>query len=110
MTEYLSEDGDLILELESIRPVDKSTQLSRIQIKSTLRTRKTMSDFDATTSRFTLILIIFAMVQIAIALCQLIFDVYISAHVLMGFGIVFMLLFGVGYIFTKLDPDKILKK
>jgi len=72
--QYLSEDQDLLDELEKIGPMSTGTSLSEqqrkinvIQVKSILKSRKTMVDLDKSNKRYTKAILIFAMVQIFLA-------------------------------------------
>lgn len=75
--QYLPEDQDLIDQLEKIKEMtpgqtaeQHKKDLSSIQIKATLRSRKSMSNFDKSTTVFSKILIVFTIIQIIIALIQ----------------------------------------
>ena len=77
---YLPEDQDLLKELDSIGPLstgqaleEQKKRIQVIQIKASLRNRKSFDKFDKETSTYTIILIVFAMVQIIVALGQFIF-------------------------------------
>jgi hypothetical protein len=74
---YLPEDRDLVEKLESILGSNAACQIdvSKIQVKSTLRTRKTMVDLDASNKRFSYVLGFFAIVQIIIAAFQFLLQV-----------------------------------
>lgn len=79
---YLKEDLDLINEMESIGPMSTGTALSEqqrkidvIQIKSILRSRKTMIDLDQSNKKYSLVILLFAIIQIIIAGLQLVLDI-----------------------------------
>ena len=115
--QYLTEDQDLIDELNSIGIASTGQAFSQqqmkvdaIQIKATLRNRKSMSDMNKSTSRYSLILVIFAMVQIVIALSQFIFDAVTSEHKWTALSLAGFMAFSIWFIFKEFDPDKILKK
>lgn len=111
--QFLAEDQDLLDELSTLGPMQcQSTEerMSSIQIKSTLRGRKSMNDLDKSTSRYSLILIIFAMVQIVIAFCQFIFDSATSAHQWIALGLAIFMAILVCFIFKEFDPDKLLNQ
>jgi hypothetical protein len=84
--------------------------LASLQIKSILRNRKSMVDLDKSTSRYSLVLIIFAMIQIVIALSQFMFDATTSTHKWIALGIACFIAFSIWFIFKEFDLDKILKK
>ncbi len=80
--QYLDEDRDIIEELglsvQGIRDRESSLKesfkvdLSALQIKSTLRNRKTMVDLDKSNKRFSMVILFFAFIQFAIAGFQLV--------------------------------------
>ena len=78
---YLNEDNDLLDELGSMGPTaygvgqaDQSRKLLTIQIKSVLRNRKTADNLDKSTTKFSRVLILLAIVQILIAGFQFVLD------------------------------------
>lgn len=78
---YLPEDKDILDELERAYPSGYRSMvgaevMSALQIKATLRTRKTYQDASITQERFSWVLLIFAMVQIGIALFQFTWSVF----------------------------------
>lgn len=111
---YLVEDQDLLDELDKIKPImsgeDNQIKMNALEIRSTFRNRKTMSDMDKSTSRFSLILVVFAMVQIVIALSQFIFDAVTSNHKYIAAGLAVFMIIAIWFIFNAFDPDKIIKK
>lgn len=75
-------------------------------------TRRFMESFrkaDRSTTRYTLILAIFAMIQIVVAMCQMLFDFETSGHFLISLGVVLLCAISIVAILTGLDPDKILR-
>lgn len=79
---YLSEDQDLLDRFNNIdiytsgAGLEKAKHIvSKIQIESVLRSRKTTVDLDQSNKRFTLAIIFIAVVQLLIALFQFGFDV-----------------------------------
>jgi len=78
--QYLSEDQDLLDELGKINPSndydqENNRKLNSIQIKSILRSRKTMVDLDKSNKRYTKALLIFVMAQILLAGLSLILNI-----------------------------------
>ncbi len=76
---YLEEDKDLLNEIDDMNikmsPEVYSQEkrmriLQEIQIKSILRSRKTNSDMDKSTTRFSFVLIFVGLIQVAIAIVQ----------------------------------------
>jgi len=79
---YLQEDEDLLSKLQEIGPVSTGQALSQqdriisiIQIESILRNRKSMVDMDKSTTLYSKILGIFAIIQITIAGFQLVLGI-----------------------------------
>lgn len=117
MDEYLPEDQDLLDELEKIGPMstgeatsEKQRKISTIQIKASLRSRKTASDLEKATGRYSLVLIIFTIALVVVAISQFVFDVVNSQHVWIGIGLIALSVFFIGFLFKKLDPEELLKK
>jgi len=113
---YLPEDQKLLDELEAsgaltpgITSEGFKKELQIAQIKALLRSRKSFDKADKSTTRFSLVIVAFTIIQIVIALMQFISDNMNSAHawrslfitlVLAGF-IVFVL-----YKFNSIIDDK----
>jgi hypothetical protein len=117
MADYLTEDQDLLDELEAIGPLSTGRALSEqeriisvIQIKTMLRQRKSADDVEKSNTRFSIIIIAFTIVQMIIALCQFIFDIQTIGHGWIPLLVSSLLLAGVIATFKIFDPDKILKK
>jgi hypothetical protein len=110
---YLPEDQDILEELENkLLGIEVSSEslkemrrddLAVLQIKSTLRSRKTMIDLDRSNRKFTLVLMIFAMVQIFIAGVQFIFDILNSTNKGYGIGMFLLLLAIIIFISFKMN-------
>lgn len=66
---YLEEDKDILDRLEELSIPMKyhESEFLRFQIKATLRNRKSLEDFNSATTRFSIILVMLAFVQIVIA-------------------------------------------
>ena len=82
--QYLPEDSDLIDDLNSIGEVSTGLALSKqqmkaseIQIKATLRNRKTMVDLDKSNKKYSIVILFFATIQFVVAGLQLILDIKI---------------------------------
>ena len=78
---YLEEDQDLIDRLNSIGPMStglaadqQKLEVSSIQIEATLRSRKSMDDYSKTSSHFSKVLGLFALIQLVIAIIQFALD------------------------------------
>jgi heme A synthase len=113
--EYLPEDKDLLDEVEGVGPstsgvaeTDKMHSLTVIQIKAALRSRKTAHDLDRSTSKYSLVLILFALVQVIIGIVQFVFDAEYSSHA--AVGVLYILAIGVLCFFLFKDAFKILDK
>src|SRR3989344_6024364 len=85
--EYLSEDQDLLKELEEVGPMstgqalsEQQRKISIIEIKSILRNRKTASDSNESTAHFSTVLLFVALVQVVVALSQFLFETATSEH------------------------------
>ncbi len=119
-TFYLEEDKDLLAELDSwelnkptigsIKLGELERKISTIQIKAILRNRKTASDLDKSTTRYSVGLIVLTAVLFVIALAQLSFDILTSDHQLIGLIIMILCAAVTGFIFGKFNLDKIMKK
>jgi hypothetical protein len=94
--QYLPEDKDILDELDAMGPAtgapviasQKMQELASLQIKATLRNRKTAHDLDRSTSRYSLALIAFALAQLALGVFEFLFDAEFSGHVAVGIGYV----------------------
>lgn len=107
---YLDEDKDLLKELEEANPevnnpgpVTQDYKLNSMQIKATLRHRKSMDKFDKSTTSFSLILMILAIIQIIVALMQFTFD-------LLGDNKSLSYIFGAIFFILMLSSIKLLYK
>lgn len=76
--QYLPEDNDLLSELESIGPLstgqpleEQKKKIQFVQIKALLKSRKSARDTEQANNRYSVIILIFAGVQILIAVIQL---------------------------------------
>ncbi|HUC01914.1 MAG TPA: hypothetical protein VMA75_03340 [Candidatus Paceibacterota bacterium] len=109
---YLSEDQDLLGEIETIGPPSsgmveeqKMHKLTILQIKAALRNRKTAHELDKSTRKYSLVLIAFALVQVIIGIYQFLFEVEFSSHWAVGIlYVVAVLVLGV-FIFRELAKD-----
>lgn len=79
--QYLEEDQDLLKELDSIGPLstglaleEQKKKIETIQIKALLRSRKAAKDTEVSTSRYSDILMVFAVIQVVVAWLQLVFS------------------------------------
>ena len=112
--QYLPEDQDLLKEIDSIGPLstglaleEQKKRIQVVQIKALLRNRKSFDKFDKTTSIYTIILIVFAIIQIIVALGQFIFAASSYSNKWLSFLVVVAI---VGMIFLVLKSfGKILK-
>ncbi|MDR3581704.1 MAG: hypothetical protein P4L67_00315 [Candidatus Pacebacteria bacterium] len=91
-SEYLIEDKDLLNELDGLHESSTGLAGSRmmhkliaLQIKASLRNRKTADNFDKSTARYSLILIGFALTQLSVAIYQFLFEAEFSNHPYIGF-------------------------
>lgn len=98
---YLPEDKDLLETLEGIGPMSTGAALSEqqrkidvIHIKALLRSRKAAADAGRSQDRVSLVLFVVAMVQVYIALSQLLFDLF-DGHILGRFATIAALAVGV---------------
>ena len=80
---YLEEDDDLLKELDSVGPMstgmalsEQERKISAIQIRSILRNRKTASELDKSTSRYSRAVIALTFVLLVVALMQLAVTVF----------------------------------
>ena len=88
--QYLPEDQDVLDQLsknlegiyarEALPKENMKTEIESLQIKSILRSRKTMIDLDKSNKRFSIVLGIFALIQIIIAGLQFVLDVSTSTN------------------------------
>ncbi len=90
-SQYLSEDEDLLAEVEKVGPpstgmaeAGQMHQLASIQIRASLRNRKTAHDLDESMGRYSIILIIFALAQIIFAVFEFLFSATTSPHPILG--------------------------
>lgn len=67
---YLQEDQDLIGLIDGERKAPNPWDQQRINIRATLRARKTFKEFSEATNRFSLVLIIIGLIQICVAVLQ----------------------------------------
>ncbi len=114
MKEYLPEDQDLLDELEKIGPMstgialaEQQRKINVIQIKSTLRHRKTTNDADKSARGYAFVVIVFTMVLFVVAISQLLFDVETSDHWIIGLSVLFLCAAFIVIIFKKFNPDKL---
>ena len=110
--QYLSEDKDLLKELESIGPLstgqaleEQKKQIQVIQIKALLRNRKSLDKFDKTTTRYTKILGVFALMQIIIALIQFTLDATSPENKWRGFLLMIPLAIIIFWIIKIMDKN-----
>jgi hypothetical protein len=89
--QYLPEDQDLLDALQAIGPASTGTaateqthRLIATQIKATLRNKKATHDLDVSTTRFSIVLAAFALVQVVLGIYQFIFNAETSAHPYLG--------------------------
>lgn len=89
---YLADDKDLLGELGAIGPASTGTaataqshKLAALQIKATLRSRKTSDDLICSNEKFSIALIAFAFAQLIVGLFQFLFDASTSTHQILGF-------------------------
>jgi|SRR6185437_2119368 len=88
--QYLAEDVDILDELKShhipnVPKVGGLAQLTELQIKATLRNRKSIHDMDATTTKFSIVLAAFAFAQVILGIYGFLFTAGTSAHPYLGF-------------------------
>lgn len=110
MAEYLPEDQDLIDELAAIDDMStgealakRERKISEIQIRAILRSRKTAVDVEKSTSKFSIILMAFAVVQILIAMGQLVYDFLDDYFSWASIAVAVLLLIGVVGTLRKAD-------
>jgi|ERR1035437_7610581 flagellar biosynthesis protein FliQ len=82
---YLDEDKDILGKLESVGPMstgialsEQNKKLASLQIKATLRNRKSLDRSDKMTRIFSLILVLLTLVLIAVSVFQFTFDIQTS--------------------------------
>jgi hypothetical protein len=112
---YLKEDEDLLDELESINMDTTGTELekrkyqvNKIQIKSVLRNRKTAVDLDSSNKRFSLAVILIAIIQLLIALFQFTFEVAsasLTRNIIGGFILLMILAMVVFYLLKEFKNE-----
>jgi hypothetical protein len=103
MTEYLKEDEDIVSQIEGPNSLDMDFLLKRLQIKATLRNRKSLVDSSKETKVFSIVLITFALIQFVVALFQFLFSVVISDNKIYGiFSFVIICLFS-WYVFNRTE-------
>jgi len=110
-SQYLPEDQDLLKELDSICASSGQVQsmreleVSKIQIKATLRHRKTTSDYNKASRRFSIVLFAFAMFQLIIGWFQFTFTIITSQALLVG-GIFLLVCAGlIWWVMRRLDSE-----
>jgi uncharacterized membrane protein YcjF (UPF0283 family) len=108
--EYLPEDQDLINQLAEVGNAKdifaaREREVQEIQIKAILRNRKTADDFNKSTTRFSLILMAFAIIQIIIALMQF----ALQAAPMKWFGLAITLVLAIIILYVTKSFDKIIK-
>ncbi|MDA8611333.1 hypothetical protein N9L18_00510 [Candidatus Pacebacteria bacterium] len=110
---YLEEDSDLLQQIGAIGPMSTGTalseqqcRLSEIQIKSILRSRKTMIDLDRSNKRYSVAIGAFALVQILIAGLQLILGIDDSTNRYLAFfiGVAFL----ASILWLKINMNKLI--
>ena len=113
---YLSEDEDLLHEIEAVGPstsgvaeAEKMHKLIIIQIKATLRNKKVTRDLDVSTTRFSIVLASFAFVQVILGIYGFMFSAETSTHPYIGMFyivIVGILIYVIYREISKLLADK----
>lgn len=114
---YLPEDKDILDALEAIGPMSTGTALAEqqrrlqvLQVQATLRNRKTANNLEKTTIWYSIVIAVFAMIQIVIMFSQLLFDTATSEHKYIALSVVVVCCVGVTLILKYLDPEKLMKK
>lgn len=110
--QYLDDDKDLVERLNSVKPmlnVDRREQqeVNFIQIEAILRSRKSMDDFDRSTTRFSIILGVFAIIQIVIAFLQFTLSVLEFENKWIGY--IFLVALTAMVVFIIKEVDLLLK-
>jgi archaellum biogenesis protein FlaJ (TadC family) len=112
--QYLPEDQDLLTELESIGPLSTGQALEEqkkrvqvVQIKALLKSHKSMNELNKSTTRYSIILGAFALIQIMIILMQFILEASTSSNIWLSFTLVVTC--AIFIIWMLLDLNKILK-
>lgn len=107
---YLPKDQDLLDELYSIGEMSTGLALSKqqmkaseIHIKATLRNRKTMVDLDKSNKKFTIVIGVFALVQIFIAGLQFVLEVAIFPKKLLAIFVSVVFIAGIFWVFKLVD-------
>lgn len=110
--QYLPADKDLLAEIEKIGPPSsgmaedaKMHQLAALQIKATLRNRKTAKDLDESTSKYSFALIAFALAQLTLGVFQFTFEAEFSEHKWVGIVYVLLVVILIGYILGTAFKD-----
>jgi heme A synthase len=105
--QYLSEDKDLLNEIQAMGPstsgvaeTEKIHRLTIIQIKASLRQRKTARDLDESTRQYSLVLVAFALAQLALGVFEFLFNAEFSGHVAVGIIYVLLVTALIAYIIT----------
>jgi hypothetical protein len=114
---YLKEDEDLIQRLDDLKTVQtgsayssQQVELMKIQIEATLRDRKSVEGLNDSTEMFSRILIAVAIIQIMIAMIQLVFAFWESKHQIVA-GIlltacVFTVMWALNFVMKPLEIKK----
>jgi hypothetical protein len=112
---YLEEDEDLLDGMSSIGPLstglaleEQKRKIQEIQIKAQLRSRKQFAEYDKTTNKLSIILGVFALLQMVIALLQLLLQSAETKNKIMSIIVAIILPLSV-FVITR-GADKIIKK
>ncbi len=113
---YLPEDKDILDSLDTLGPMSTGTALSEqqrklqeLQIRATLRSRKTANSMSKSTTWYSIVLGIFAMIQIIIMASQFMFDAFTSDHQWVALGVTVVCVGLILLILKHFDPEKIVK-
>ncbi|MFA5841130.1 MAG: hypothetical protein WC847_02580 [Candidatus Paceibacterota bacterium] len=89
--QYLPEDQELLDELEAINPLstgqaleEQKKRIQVIEIKALLKSRKSADTFSKTTTRFSIIIAVFTLIQIVIASMQFTVSILSVENKLLG--------------------------
>ena len=85
---YLPEDNDILEEIQALGMPSMpraERKFAELQIKATLRNRKTAHDLDESTRKYSMVLIIFALAQLILGMFQFLFDAQTSIHPWIGY-------------------------
>lgn len=115
---YLEEDKDLIAELEAVTDLTDSLNIERqkqtlakLQIKATLRNRRSIKEMDMATGKFSIVLVILALAQIVLGVLAFLFNVTTSSHLIIGFFllVVFevLLFYLLSFAFNRIKRDEV---